>query len=210
MNWLEILSWLIISWFLIIGIGFVRSDWQNHSDNPTRIFLADFAGIFLMLGIIFGGMPVWISNVINVDSKQESLMQIVELPAGIGKIERGDFVRIQSQDGNNLFQRLIGLPHDQFSIHQGIVHVNGIALGKSPDAFLPVVGECESVRVPPESVATMRGIGTESISCQDIAIRPIDSVVAHCWFVIWPFSQNCKVSTNEIPPPKDIALSSEL
>ncbi len=190
--------WLLIGWWLIQVLKYVRQAWQQNPENPTRIFLADFAGLLILLSVFWSVVSYSLLTVMNSDG--EAVMRMMTIAAGIGKVERGEFVQVRSSNNDiSIVQRLIGLPDDELSIKEGIVHINAIPLGATPEAFLRVDTDCETVTVPPKHFAIMDWSGTKPISCRDMQIRPIKDLQAHCLAVLWPFSQSCRAPTNDIP-----------
>jgi len=196
----SIFVWLFVGFWLLGAFQSVRQAWQQNPENPTRVFLADFAGLLILLSVAWNLLPYggqWVMN-----NARESVMFITTVKAGIGTVERGEFVIVPSAYGNTrLIQRLIALPKDELSVKEGTVHINAIPLGAKTDAFLQIKEECKTTIIPPEHFAIMDWLGTESISCSDIQIRPIEDLQAHCLAVLWPFSTSCHAPTNEIPQP---------
>ncbi len=118
----------------------------------------------------------------------------------IGMPERGDVVVLEAPTTEfdttekDYIKRVIGLPGEQLSVHDGSVFINGVQLdepylapGQRTDCGTGAL--CESYTVPPDTVVVMgdnRGNSQDSRSWNAEPGLPLDRIVGRAWVSYWP------------------------
>ncbi len=109
---------------------------------------------------------------------------------GLNGPERGDVVviRLHEQSDELLIKRVIGMPGDEVTIHDGQVFVNGQSLVE-PYLAGATTGFYGSTIIPPLHIFVLgdnRGFSNDSRSFGTI---PLEDVVGRAWFSYWPPEQ---------------------
>ena len=113
-----------------------------------------------------------------------------------GEPQRGDVVVFRSdlttEDGHNklLIKRVIGLPGEVISIHDGDVFINGVAIDDSYTMDQFTNGTMAELTVPENSVFCMgdnRVVSVDSRS-NEVGCVPYDAIVGKVVFRLFPFS----------------------
>jgi signal peptidase I len=103
---------------------------------------------------------------------------------------RGDVVVIslESQGGELLIKRVIGLPGDTVEIHDGQVFVNQQPLHE-PYLSGATTGFYGPIVVPPLRIFVLGDNRNFSNDSRNFGTIPLEQVVGHAWFSYWPMDQ---------------------
>jgi signal peptidase I len=104
--------------------------------------------------------------------------------------QRGDVVviRLDSQNGELLIKRIVGLPGDLVEIHDGQVFVNGQPLlepyltGVTSGFYGPTI-------VPPLHIFVLGDNRSFSNDSRNFGTIPLKNVIGKAWFSYWPLHQ---------------------
>lgn len=104
--------------------------------------------------------------------------------------ERGDVVviRLDSQNGELLIKRVIGLPGDVIEIHDGQVFVNNKALNE-PYLGGMTAGFHGPITIPPLHVFVLGDNRSFSNDSRNFGTVPLKNVIGRAWFSYWPPDQ---------------------
>ncbi len=109
---------------------------------------------------------------------------------GFSGPDRGDVVvvSVDSQHGELLIKRVIGLPGDVVAIHNGQVFVNGQTL---PEPYLQenTLGSFGPITIPPLNIFVLGDNRNFSNDSRSFGTVPLNNVVGRAWFSYWPLPQ---------------------
>lgn len=100
--------------------------------------------------------------------------------------ERGDIVVLRLEPGEELLiKRVIGLPGDEVSVHDGQVYINGQPLDE-PYLDQETRGNLAPRVVPPLHVFVMGDNRRASNDSRSFGPVHLDNIVGRAWFSYWP------------------------
>jgi len=100
----------------------------------------------------------------------------------------GDIIVFHTREGRDYIKRVIGLPGDEISIHDGYVWLNGKKLKES---YIPgkIRGEYPNTRVPPGHLFVLGDNRNFSRDSREIGMVDIDKVVGRVDVVLFPLDR---------------------
>jgi len=103
---------------------------------------------------------------------------------------RGDVVVLKSpQNGSELLiKRVIGLPGETVTIHDGLVYIDGVPLAE-PYLTQGTAGYVEPTVVPPLHVYVLGDNRSFSNDSRSFGPVPLENIVGRAWFSYWPVDQ---------------------
>ena len=117
----QFLSLLWMGWTSWLIVRYIREDWQKYPENPTKIFLAKYFAGIVFISLLFLWIPLS-QNLMN--DKGEIVFRMLTVPAGINKVERGQFVIYSDFNKKTRARRVIALPNDELSVVDGIIYIS--------------------------------------------------------------------------------------
>ncbi|MBC7252017.1 MAG: signal peptidase I [Anaerolineae bacterium] len=103
---------------------------------------------------------------------------------------RGDVVVLKSpQNGSELLiKRVVGLPGETVTIHDGLVYIDGVPLAE-PYLTQGTAGYVEPTVVPPLHVYVLGDNRNFSNDSRSFGPVPLENIVGRAWFSYWPVDQ---------------------
>lgn len=105
--------------------------------------------------------------------------------------DRGDIIVFDDPDnpgGTPLIKRVIGLPGETISIHDGLVYVNGNALTEPYIAQSPAYSVTDTL-VPAEEYFVLGDNRNHSRDSHYGWTVPQDDIIGKAWLTIWPLDE---------------------
>ena len=174
---------------------------------PPRGFVAEWAVTFILL--LFGTTTLAQAFVIPSGSMEETLLvgdhllvdKLAYAPADAvtsyllpySDVKRGDIIVFNppGQHSEPYIKRIIGLPGDRISVHDGAVYINDQRLEEN---YLTSDTEWQGiatkdVQVNPGYIFGMGDNRNNSSDSRVFGQVPISSVIGKAWVAYWPMSQ---------------------
>ncbi|NLE75874.1 MAG: signal peptidase I [Chloroflexi bacterium] len=125
------------------------------------------------------------SMVPNLETDQRLVVE--KLSYRFREPQRGDVVviRLPQHSQELLIKRVIALPGERVSIHDGQVHINGSPLAE-PYLAQKTRGYMEEQAVPAESIFVLGDNRGASNDSRSFGMLPYESIVGRAWVSYWP------------------------
>ena len=127
---------------------------------------------------------------------------INKMPYVTGEPQRGEIVVFRSTihteggEEKNLIKRIIGIPGDRLSIHDGIVYLNGVALEERYLNGGTTPGELDEIVVEDHHVFVIGDNRADSIDSRDVTIGqiPYEEIMGRADLRLYPFGEMGPIS----------------
>ncbi|HUD44022.1 MAG TPA: signal peptidase I [Patescibacteria group bacterium] len=189
-------------------MGILKFIWTFLADSFQTLILA--ASIFLII-YIFLFRPFQVDGISMFPTYKDGeyvLTNIITLR--MNKLQRGDVIVFQAPDApdKDYIKRIIGLPGNTVSLHDGFVYINNEKLNESAylasdvksygGAFLK---DDDPVTVPADNYFVMGDNRPMSSDSRTFGFVKFEAVVGKSYFVYWPIAnmrliKNPYISTN--------------
>ena len=202
----RVVGYWISSWFLFLGflwtiIDRKRQGWHDKFAD-TQVIRAngarkEFIATFLALaGVLFAGSVVFLSGFENFRVQGSSMLPNVEdgeyvlvntLVYKVFSPKRGDIIvfNFPQNPGRELAKRVVGIPGDEVSMHDGAVFVNGAALKES---YITSKGSFDfpPVRVGVKKYFVLGDNRPNTSDSRAWGLVPEENILGKMWTVYWP------------------------
>lgn len=169
----------------------VQTDEQPQPENWKRFLLDVFETVILAVILYFG------INAISARVRVDGLSMVPTLQHGeyvlvsrlaykTGEPQRGDIIvfSLPMDESQDLIKRVIGLPGETISIHNGMVSINGDVLEESYIAQSPIYnGEWA---VSEGQLFVLGDNRNDSKDSHQWGLLPIENVIGKALLIYWP------------------------
>lgn len=168
---------------------------QQKPRNKAKTLIIDIVVVLAIVALISIFIkPVIVNKTSMYPTLQENNYLFLNKQAyNLGKPERGDIVVFPhfEEDGTKelYIKRVIGLPGEKLSIHDGSVYINGRALTENYTADGVTGGEYPETAIPEGELYVMGDNRTVSIDSRAIGNVGIDEITGVAFIRIWPINE---------------------
>lgn len=169
--------------------------WETAASDPPRralAWLGELVQTLLVAGALFLAVNLATARIRVDGSSMEptlsdgDLVVVNRIAHRVEALARGDIVvfHFPLDPGRRFIKRLIGLPGDQVSIHDGRVFVNQVPLDEPYIAAPPAYSG--DWRVGPDEIFVLGDNRNNSSDSQNWGMVPAEEIVGKAVLVYWP------------------------
>lgn len=169
--------------------------WETATSDPPRralAWLGELVQTLLVAGALFLAVNLATARIRVDGSSMEptlsdgDLVVVNRIAHRVEALARGDIVvfHFPLDPGRRFIKRLIGLPGDQVSIHDGRVFVNQVPLDEPYIAAPPAYSG--DWRVGPDEIFVLGDNRNNSSDSQNWGMVPAEEIVGKAVLVYWP------------------------